>query len=619
MKSVDNKLDFTGDIIVGLNPIVVLANTTAVNGALYNASSSATFTDPAGVEGLGYEVKVLSGTSSIGGVAYAIAGSVINRVFQGGVWASYLIGSGVGSAGLTSFNGRTASAAVPTAGDYDTFYYTKLQADAAYQAKFGNQSPNLIYAGPVSGAVGLPSFRALALADLPVIAAPTLTNSEIASGDTLQIIANKSQGQIDFLLSAQSIPILLTGVPPFAPIRFETGAPIAYDENYGALNVPSIGAISSIELSSITIGVAGYVAIGLHTDGNLLFICLTGPNVGKIAKIDTSNNTTFPYPDRFPTTALTTSQPTANKLKVTHAANGDIVVGYTLPNNLSFTTWGTATAAQLTLDGVTISSKKMGAVKFASDIFITDYKTLSGLNVIVSQRYKTVTVNTVLDRMYPYINKRVGLMGDSITAETSVATGSYTVPIKNKLLCGTPSKAAAAGGLSLGYAAGATGTMSSDAYIQLATSFNPDVFILMGMMNDYFFGAQPGDPLNIPSTVANPDTGTSATTVGGLRKIIIALKTRFPAIKIFVCTSSPKTGNATLNSAGFNQKKYADVMVDVCQYYSIPCIDLFTTLNWTSVPGDVVINYFTTDGIHPKAGVGYEDLTDRQAKFINSH
>jgi len=82
-----------------------------------------------------------------------------------------------GGGGLTSFNGRTVASAVPTSGDYDAFYYTKLQSDTAYQAKFGNQAANLIYAGPVSGAAGLPSFRALVNTDLPA----TLVGKEIGA------------------------------------------------------------------------------------------------------------------------------------------------------------------------------------------------------------------------------------------------------------------------------------------------------------------------------------------------------------------------------------------------------------------------------------------------------
>jgi len=159
MKSVDNKLDFTGDIIVGLNPIVVLANTTAVNGALYNASATATFTDPTGVEGLGYEVKVLAGSATIGGVAYAIAGSVINRVFQGGVWASYLIGSGVGSAGLTSFNGRTAAAAV------------------------------------------------FLIGDIPSVAAPAINSTPVVATDGYQTVVNKLQSQVSTALANAGNPL----------------------------------------------------------------------------------------------------------------------------------------------------------------------------------------------------------------------------------------------------------------------------------------------------------------------------------------------------------------------------------------------------------------------------
>jgi len=209
MKSVDNKLDFTGDIIVGLNPIVVLANTTAVNGALYNASASATFTDPTGVEGLGYEVKVLAGTSTIGGVAYAIAGSVINRVFQGGVWASYLIGSGVGSAGLTSFNGRTVAAAMPTAGDYNAFYQlTNKEVGVIYSEAFavGTVATNYTNAGTTTWTLGAGII--------------TVNNGSAGSGNVLTLNAYKvASDKFQFTVTTKVGDInthgLMYGIPYF--------------------------------------------------------------------------------------------------------------------------------------------------------------------------------------------------------------------------------------------------------------------------------------------------------------------------------------------------------------------------------------------------------------------
>jgi hypothetical protein len=65
------------------------ANFTAANDQRYTTTATLTVTDPTGVEGKGFEVFVRAGTSTIGGVAYAVAGSFIRRVYKSGAWASY--------------------------------------------------------------------------------------------------------------------------------------------------------------------------------------------------------------------------------------------------------------------------------------------------------------------------------------------------------------------------------------------------------------------------------------------------------------------------------------------------------------------------------------------------
>ena len=77
------------DGATGSNREVKSASFTAENGKSYSVVATATITDPSPVEGKGYSVLVRNGTVTIGGTAYSLAGTTIERVFHSGAWASY--------------------------------------------------------------------------------------------------------------------------------------------------------------------------------------------------------------------------------------------------------------------------------------------------------------------------------------------------------------------------------------------------------------------------------------------------------------------------------------------------------------------------------------------------
>ena len=85
-------------------PTVVAASLTAANGANYSQTASATYTDPTGVSGKGYWITVQAGTATVGGTAYAVAGTELYRYYNGSAWVtlSYLPAS--------AFANRTAVA-----------------------------------------------------------------------------------------------------------------------------------------------------------------------------------------------------------------------------------------------------------------------------------------------------------------------------------------------------------------------------------------------------------------------------------------------------------------------------------------------------------------------------
>lgn len=72
----------------GADRTVKSSSFTAANGTSYAVTASATVTDPSPVEGKGYNVLVVAGTTTIGGIDYSTAGTVIERVYHSGTWRS---------------------------------------------------------------------------------------------------------------------------------------------------------------------------------------------------------------------------------------------------------------------------------------------------------------------------------------------------------------------------------------------------------------------------------------------------------------------------------------------------------------------------------------------------
>jgi hypothetical protein len=69
--------------------IEVSASITAALNQYYIATATATFTDPTPSQGKGFIVLVRNGTATIGGTAYATAGTLIYRYYHSGAWVNY--------------------------------------------------------------------------------------------------------------------------------------------------------------------------------------------------------------------------------------------------------------------------------------------------------------------------------------------------------------------------------------------------------------------------------------------------------------------------------------------------------------------------------------------------
>jgi hypothetical protein len=89
--AITNKATFAADNNLQTEIEVKSANFTAAIDGMYHAVATLTVTDPASpVEGKGFTVLIRNGTATIGGTAYANAGSIVRRVWHSGSYANYL-------------------------------------------------------------------------------------------------------------------------------------------------------------------------------------------------------------------------------------------------------------------------------------------------------------------------------------------------------------------------------------------------------------------------------------------------------------------------------------------------------------------------------------------------
>jgi hypothetical protein len=86
------------------------ANFTAANGCDYIATATLTVTDPTPSEGAAFRVLVRNGTATVGGTAYSVAGTVIERVYHSGAWANYPCSSALFGTGVATFLATPSSA-----------------------------------------------------------------------------------------------------------------------------------------------------------------------------------------------------------------------------------------------------------------------------------------------------------------------------------------------------------------------------------------------------------------------------------------------------------------------------------------------------------------------------
>ena len=148
---------------------------------------------------------------------------------------------------------------------------------------------------------------------------------------------------------------------------------------------------------------------------------------------------------------------------------------------------------------------------------------------------------------------------------------------------------------------------------------DPDLITVWGGVNDfgYSYGSNGGTDLG-----AFADTDP-LTFYGGLRTIIEGITTKYPGVKLAFVVTTPVSnamGMRSANAKGFYLADYCKAVREVCEYYSIPYLDLQLKSGFNQQNIGIMtsnINGTASDGLHPSQ-LGMTQISTKIAAFLNS-
>ena len=238
----------------------------------------------------------------------------------------------------------------------------------------------------------------------------------------------------------------------------------------------------------------------------------------------------------------------------------------------------------------------------SSDISITvnDANYAATDNIITLPNYLTIPKD-----------KKITIMGDSITygydgTDASLVAKPYPWIIQD--LLGVPVYNYGISGSTIS-GGGASTSIPGNApmNIRYADMVYADYILVLGGVNDYIITSTP--------LGAKGDT-TNQTFYGALKILIEGLIKKYPTGKIGFMTPLRKANDTAPNGAGLTLKQYRDAIIDMCEDYCIPVLDLYTK-GGCHPNIEAWKNANLPDGLHPNQAY-YRRLALQIAQFIQT-
>jgi lysophospholipase L1-like esterase len=219
-----------------------------------------------------------------------------------------------------------------------------------------------------------------------------------------------------------------------------------------------------------------------------------------------------------------------------------------------------------------------------------------------------------------YEGKTASFLGDSITA--GYGTGKTYFSFFSDLT-GMTCSGFGQNGASIGDRNDATVQIFEE--VSNLTGTESLVGIFAGT-NDFGHNVAIGDYYSVAASTGEKSApATTATTAGGLHKLINDVRTACPNARIVVMTPTPRVvrgGTSNYNSrqkngAGYYLQDYADCIKDICAFYCIPVLDLLSISQLDANVAAIDSAYFY-DGLHLNT-YGHEIVGNLLSRFVNEN
>ena len=237
----------------------------------------------------------------------------------------------------------------------------------------------------------------------------------------------------------------------------------------------------------------------------------------------------------------------------------------------------------------------------------------SDISINVNDTNYTATDNVITLPNYLTIpkDKKITIIGDSITygydgTNASLVEKPYPWIIQD--LLGVPVYNYGMSGSTIGGGGSSTSvTGSTPMNIRYADMVYADYVLVLGGVNDYTASVVP---------LGTKGDTTNQTFYGALKILIEGLITKYPTSKIGFMTPLRKINDTATNIEGFTLKQYRDAIIDMCEDYCIPVLDLYTK-GGCHPNIEAWRNANLPDGLHPNQAY-YRRLALQIARFIQS-